>query len=176
MEPVRVFASCPAAVKPAGWVREPAPTAFLDRDGVLNVDRGYVSKVEDFQWIEGARDAIQALIHTGHRVVVVTNQSGVGRGLYSEEDFLKLSDWMLNEVPLTAVTYCPHAPEAECPARKPEPGMLVRVDDVIGVDKESSFLIGDKASDIVAADRFGVTGLLFTGGNLRSFVKDRLGL
>lgn len=172
----RVFAGCPDAPCPSGWSREPGPTAFLDRDGVLNVDHGYVSKIADFQWIPGAQEAIDTLIHTGHKVVVVTNQSGIGRGLYNESEFLELSAWLLEQAPVSAIVYCPHAPEAHCHARKPQTGMLERADLVLGVDKASSFLIGDKATDIVAADRFGVTGLLFTGGNLRDFLRDRLGI
>ena len=108
--------------------------------------------------------------------MVVTNQSGIGRGLYKEEDFLELSEWLLDQAPLTAITYCPHAPEADCPARKPGIMMLERVDEVLGVDREQSFLVGDKASDMAAAFRFGVRGLLFTGGNLRSFLSQNLGI
>lgn len=172
----KIFAGCPDAPLPQGWERIKTPIAFLDRDGVLNVDHGYVSKVENFQWMPGAKEAIEILVQTGHTVVVITNQSGIGRGLYQEEEALLLSRWMLDQVPIAAIVYCPHAPEADCSARKPKPGMLERVDQVIGVDKERSFLIGDKATDVMAADRFGIPGFLFTGGNLREFLRDRLGI
>lgn len=150
--------------------------AFLDRDGVINIDRGYVSKQKDFEWVDGVFDAVQILRSSGFRIVVVTNQSGIGRGLYSEADFLKLTEWMLTQIELDDVLYCPHAPEANCVGRKPRTGMFQTAERLFPLHKIESFLIGDKPSDLEAAFQFGIRGEFFEGGNLAEFVKKLLGL
>ncbi|MBS1712890.1 MAG: HAD-IIIA family hydrolase [Armatimonadetes bacterium] len=147
--------------------RDSRPTLFLDRDGVLNVDHGYVCRREDFEWIDGAKDLLTWAKDEGLRTAVVTNQSGIGRGLYEAVQFLDLCRMMHDESDIDLITYCPHTPEDACPARKPGTGMLEAVDRLLGVDRARSFLIGDKTSDIAAADAFGVRSLLFTGGNVR---------
>jgi D-glycero-D-manno-heptose 1,7-bisphosphate phosphatase len=160
-----VFRGCPGTVLPSLADPSPLPTAFLDRDGVVNVDKGYVCTVEGFEWVPGVFEAIDRLRDSGFRIVVATNQSGIGRGLYSEQQFLELTAWMDSRIAVDAVVYCPHAPEDDCPARKPGTGMLEAVDMCLGVDKERSFLVGDKASDIEAARAFGIEGrMLETGG------------
>lgn len=138
---------------------------------MLNIDKGYVHQWADFEWVEGALKAVRYLKKQAFRVVVVTNQSGVGRGLYLESDFLSLSKEILQLCPIDAVCYCPDSPEDNCPARKPSPGMLEAVDEVFGVSKSSSFLIGDKPSDLAAAEAFGIPGHHFPGGNLFEFVR-----
>jgi len=168
----RIFRGCPGTEAPTGWDREPKPTAFLDRDGVLNVDHGYVSEIENFEWINGAITAMENLKAAGFRVVVATNQSGIGRGLYTEDQFLRLSHWMLSQSVIDAICYCPHAPEADCPARKPGTSMFETVDLHLGVDRNRSFFVGDKDSDMVAADRFGIKGYRFSSGNLDEFLAD----
>jgi D-glycero-D-manno-heptose 1,7-bisphosphate phosphatase len=151
------------------------PALFLDRDGVINVDRGYVHRPEDFQLVDGAVDLCRAAAAAGHRVVVITNQAGIGRGLYSEDRFAEFTRWMMAELrargaPLTAVYWCPHHPtaglgdyRAACPARKPEPGMLLAARDELGVDLAASALVGDKPSDLEAGRRAGVGRLLLLG-------------
>lgn len=157
------------------------PALFLDRDGVINVDRGYVSRVEDFEWIEGAQDAIRAFKTRGWFVFVVTNQSGIARGLYSEAEMQALHAWMESELEAAGATidqiyYCPFHEEGEVERyrkdsfdRKPKPGMLLQAMADYPVKRDASFLIGDKPSDIEAAKAAGIAGFLFSGGNLQSF-------
>ncbi|GIX21906.1 MAG: D,D-heptose 1,7-bisphosphate phosphatase [Gammaproteobacteria bacterium] len=140
-----------------------AKAAFLDRDGVINVDRGYVWRIEDFEFIPGVLPACRALRGLGYKLIVVTNQSGIGRGLYGEDDFLRLTDWMRARfaeagAPLDAVYWCPDHPEhgrgvhrRDSPRRKPGPGMLLEAIAEHALDPAASFMVGDKASDIQAA-------------------------
>jgi len=161
------------------------PALFLDRDGVLNEDRGYVHRWEDFRWIAGAREAVAAFNRAGWIVIVVTNQSGVGRGYYTEDDMHALHGRMVEELAeagghIDAVYHAPHHPEAEVeayrhpdpPDRKPNPGMILRALAEWPIDREASILVGDKPSDLEAALRAGVRGVLFPGGNLADFLRD----
>ncbi len=107
---------------------------FLDRDGVINKEVGYLHKVEDFEFIEGVFDACQYFQSLGYQVIIVTNQSGIERGYYTEEDFHIVTDWMLkqfkhNGIEVLDVFYCPHDPESDCSCRKPKPGMFIQADD-----------------------------------------------
>lgn len=136
--------------------------AFLDRDGVINLDHGYVSRVEDFEWVPGVLDAAKRLHDAGYLLVVVTNQSGIGRGYYSEADFESLTVWMKRKfaeagAPLAGVYFCPHHPtkafggyRTECTCRKPQPGMLVRAASELDIDISRSIMFGDKPSDMQA--------------------------
>lgn len=158
------------------------PAVFLDRDGVINVDRGYVGHIAQFEWVEGARAAIARLKQAGFLVFIVTNQSGVARGYYTEEDVRILHAYIAAElavenVSIDAFHYCPFLPGAEVkcydsdsPLRKPAPGMLLDLMERFDILRDDSFMIGDKDSDMEAARRAGVKGLLFTGGNLDTFV------
>lgn len=157
--------------------------AFFDRDGVLNVDRGYVGRWADFAWIPGARRVLAAYQASGWALVVVTNQSGIGRGLYAEADMEDLharmaADLAQDGVRLNGVYHAPHHPEAaeerwrhpDHPDRKPNPGMLLRAAADLSLDLAGSILIGDKPADVEAARRAGVRGFLFPGGDLAGFV------
>ncbi|MFC3068013.1 D-glycero-alpha-D-manno-heptose-1,7-bisphosphate 7-phosphatase [Phenylobacterium soli] len=163
----------------------PRPALFLDRDGVLNEDRGYVSRWEDFAWIPGAREAVAAFNAAGWIVVVVTNQSGVGRGYYTEDDMHALHGRMGEELAavgghIDAFYFAPHHPESpiehyrhpDPPDRKPNPGMILRALADWPIDRERSVLVGDKPSDMEAAARAGIRGLLFGGGDLKRFLID----
>ncbi|MEM9738968.1 MAG: HAD family hydrolase [Pseudomonadota bacterium] len=159
------------------------PALFLDRDGVLNVDRGYVSRVEDLEWIDGAMDCVARFNQRGWYVFVVTNQTGIARGLYSESDMETvhrhlLSAFIQNGAQIDRIYFCADHPEGCVPQytretinRKPGPGMLLRAMADFPVRRESSFLIGDKPKDIAAAHAAGVGGFLFQGGNLANFAE-----
>lgn len=159
------------------------PALFLDRDGVLNVDRGYVSRIEDFEWIDGAIDCVKNFKARGWFVFVVTNQSGIARGLYTEADMRTLHTFMEKELAAhgTAIDRIYHAPwheEGEVAQyrrasidRKPGPGMLLHAMAEFPVNREQSFLIGDKQTDMDAAKAAGVGAFLFTGGNLATFAE-----
>ena len=159
------------------------PAVFLDRDGVINVDHGYVARREDFQWIDGVAAAVRALNEADYYVFVATNQSGIARGLYAIEDMHKLHDFMAGELAragarIDDIRFCPFHPEGTVEAyrrvsdwRKPAPGMILDLMERWPVERERSVLIGDKDTDIEAARAANVRGLLFTGGNLETFVR-----
>ncbi len=163
--------------------RERKPAVFFDRDGVLNVDHGYVARREDFQWIEGAVAAVRALNEAGYYVFVATNQSGIARGLYAVEDMYTLHEFMTDELAragarIDDIRFCPFHPEGTIDAyrrvsdwRKPGPGMILDLMERWPVERERSALIGDKEADMEAARAAGIRGLLFTGGNLEEFVR-----
>ncbi|MCO5976671.1 D-glycero-beta-D-manno-heptose 1,7-bisphosphate 7-phosphatase [Ideonella oryzae] len=145
-----------------------AKIAFLDRDGVVNVDVAYLSRWEDFRFVPGTVDALRQLQSQGYQLVVVTNQSGIARGYYSEEDYQALTRRMRQAladegVTLAGIYHCPHLPRAEvaryaldCDCRKPAPGMILRAATDLSADLHASILVGDKGSDIQAARAAGV--------------------
>lgn len=150
---------------------------FLDRDGVINVDHGYVCRPEDFDFIEGVFDLVAAAHRQGYLVVVVTNQAGIGRGYYSEAEFHALTDWMRarfveRDGYIDAVYFCPFHPEhgvgeyrRESGCRKPAPGMLLQAGRELDIDFGKSILVGDKPSDMAAGRAAGVGILLHFGGD-----------
>lgn len=161
-------------------------TVFFDRDGVLNIERNYLYKIEEFQWQTDAVDAIKLLQAQDYRIIVVTNQSGVARGYYNETDVCRLHSYMqaqlaLNQAKIDAFYYCPHLPDAsraeyaqDCECRKPRPGMILKAMQEYEVLKTQSFLIGDKDSDLQAAQAAGIRGYLYEQGSLLEFVKNVL--
>jgi len=141
---------------------------FLDRDGVINVDHGYVSNIEDFEFADDVFPVMRSLTEKGYALIVVTNQSGIGRGYYTEEDFQTLTSWMLSRfaeegVEISAVYHCPHSPEADCACRKPAPGMLLRAIREHSIDPEASWMVGDKSSDMEAAEAAGICNRVLLG-------------
>lgn len=162
------------------------PAAFFDRDGVINEDDGYVFEPSKIRWVAGAPQAIRAVNRAGYFVFVVTNQSGVARGLYEERDVQILHQWMSDELAkfgahIDAFEYCPHHPEGiiaqyrrTCSCRKPEPGMIRALLSRYPVNLKDSFLIGDKPSDLEAAHAVGLVGHLFQGTNLETFLNPLL--
>lgn len=160
------------------------PALFLDRDGVLNEDRGYVYRWEDFHWIPGAKETVAAFNRAGWLVIVVTNQSGVGRGYYTEEAMHALHERMQQDLAaagahIDAFYHAPHHPEApleayrhpDPPLRKPNPGMILLALQEWPIDPDASMLIGDKPSDLEAALRAGIRSVLFEGGDLKAFLE-----
>lgn len=146
----------------------PRQAAFLDRDGVINRDRAYVSRWEDFEFVPGAVDAMRRLKKAGYALVVVTNQSGIARGYYSEAQYQALTAAMQQALAnagaaVDAVYHCPHHPKGkvaelaiDCDCRKPAPGMILRAAKELNLSLPDSILVGDKPSDIEAARAAGV--------------------
>lgn len=159
---------------------------FLDRDGTLNVDKGYLSQIADFEWLPGALAGLKRFHDLGYLLIVVTNQSGVARGYYTEEDVKRLHQWMCADaakagVPITACYYCPYLPGAPVAAydqdsdwRKPKPGMVLQALRDYDIDPAQSLMIGDKERDVASGEAAGVKGYLFTGSNLDAFVQQIL--
>jgi D-glycero-D-manno-heptose 1,7-bisphosphate phosphatase len=149
--------------------------AFLDRDGVINVDLGYVVRQEDFHFVPGVLDAARELARRGFALVVITNQSGIARGMYTEDDFHRLTRWMRErfaeaDAPLAGVYFCPHHPtegrgryRVSCTCRKPAAGMLLAAAHELGLGLWRSVLFGDKRSDLEAAYAAGVPQRILLG-------------
>jgi D,D-heptose 1,7-bisphosphate phosphatase len=166
------------------WPRRPA--AFLDRDGTLNVDTGYVHSPDSFRWLPGAPGAVKSLNDAGVYVFVVTNQAGVARGLYAESEVFELHDWMQSELRdlgahIDDFRFCPYHPEGSVesyrrddPWRKPKPGMLYDLMQHWPVDPALSAVIGDKDSDIEAGHVLGIRGIKLKEGNIEAAVDELL--
>jgi len=155
---------------------------FLDRDGVINVEKNYLYKIDDFEFIDGVFDAVGFFRRYGFKVIVVTNQAGIARDLYSEKDFAELTTWMLNRFleegsELDAVLHCPHHPDITgiCDCRKPAAGMIVSAMKQFDIDMQKSILVGDKKSDILAGGNAGMgLNILVESGHFLSDDDKRL--
>ena len=157
-------------------------SVFLDRDGVINVDKGYVHKVEDFEFYPNVFKALKMLRNAGYKLFIVTNQSGIAVGYYTEEDLLKLTDYMLKEfekegIKIEKVYYCPHHENGiverysfKCDCRKPESGMIKQAIKEFGIDPSKSYLIGDKENDILAAHKEGIKAALVKTGQGMKYI------
>lgn len=145
---------------------------FLDRDGTINVEKNYLHKIEDFEFLPGAVDALKQLQLAGYKLIIITNQSGIARGYYSEEDFRKLNTWMLSSlknkgIEITAVYYCPHLPDAKdtiyrknCNCRKPKLGMYKKAIKDYDIDLSKSYAVGDKIRDCAICEQSECKGYL----------------
>jgi len=148
-------------------------TIFLDRDGVINKDTNYLSKIEEFVFINDIFKTCQYFLSINYEIIVVTNQSGIARGYYSEKDFQNITQWMLsqfeiNGVKILDVLHCPHSPNSNCNCRKPKPGMFIKAENKYDIDMEKSWMIGDSERDIEAANSAGIkkTILVRSGHNI----------
>lgn len=146
------------------------PAVFLDRDGTINIDYDHVHQIDKFDFIEGVIEACKALKEMGYLLVIVTNQSGIARGKFTEDQFLILTEWMDwsladRGVELDGIYYCPHMPDFGCDCRKPKPGMLLDAQKKLDIDMSASYMLGDKLSDIQAGKAAGVgTNILVRTG------------
>ncbi|MDD5599727.1 MAG: HAD family hydrolase [Victivallaceae bacterium] len=157
---------------PKTLFRDGARALFLDRDGVINTEITYLYRIEDFEFIDGIFTLCRTAAERNYRIIVVTNQSGIARGYYNENDLAKLTKWMLEEftgrgIRISAVYACPHLVNADlktyrrdCPGRKPNPGMLLRAQKDFKLDLAESIFIGDKICDMEAGLRAGIGSLL----------------
>lgn len=141
---------------------------FIDRDGVINEDYGYVSSAADFKFTEGIFELLACFARAGYLLVVVTNQSGIGRGYYGQTDFERLSDWMVARfaergIEIAGVYFCPHTPDAQCRCRKPNTGMIEDAVAAHQMDLLRSWMIGDKSSDVELARNAGLSKAIFIG-------------
>ena len=156
---------------------------FLDRDGVINIDKGYVFKKEDIQFFDGIFELVKEANKNNYLVIVVTNQAGIGRGFYTEKDFLSLSDWIKeqfnkNNSNIDHIYYSPFHPvhgigkyKLDSELRKPNPGMFLKAKEDYKVDLRNSIMVGDNETDLIAADRAGIKNIIYFG----NFFKNRYG-
>lgn len=148
------------------------PAIFLDRDGVLTVEKGYaISSIDEMEIFPGAGECIEKLRGLGYKTIVVTNQSAVAKGLYTEEDLKEMNRKLLNEVKVDALYYCPHHPKGivprysiRCDCRKPETGMIRKSQKDFEIDMDKSFMVGDRACDIIMGEKAGIRTVMLNSG------------
>lgn len=157
---------------------------FLDRDGTINVEKHYLYRIEDFEFLPGVIDALRKLQKAGYLLIVITNQSGIGRGYYSEEDFQKLNDWMVTTlreqgITIADVYYCPHLPDAqveeyrkECSCRKPKLGMYQQAILDYNIQIGHSYAIGDKIRDCAICETMPCKGYLIGNNEKSDIIED----
>ena len=147
-------------------------TIFLDRDGVINEEINYLYKIDSFEFIDGIFDACLYFQKLGYKIIIISNQSGISRGYYTERDYQILTQWMLSKfedkrIRILDVFYCPHGPESTCKCRKPKPGMFIEAKNKYDTDMKNSWMIGDNEIDIQAANAAGINNtILVRSGHL----------
>ena len=152
---------------------------FIDRDGVINVDKVHVCKKDQFEFTAGIFDLCRRYSEAGYIILIITNQAGIAKGYYNEEDFQSLMEWVVKEfefngVKIKKVYHCPHHPDFTgfCGCRKPEPGMILKAIEEFSLDRSACVLIGDKESDLEAGRRAGIheANMLLMKGNPEDFL------
>ena len=138
---------------------------FLDRDGVINLDKEYIYRIEDFEFIDGVFESCLEFVKLGYLIFIVTNQSGISRGYFSESQFKENSHWTLKEfkkrgIQITEIFYCPHGDKSKCYCRKPKPGLFINAKKKHNIDLKHSWMIGDKETDIKAANNAGINNTI----------------
>ena len=139
----------------------PIKTIFLDRDGVINKDLNYLYKIEEFEFLDGVFEACYYFQRLGYKIIIITNQSGIARGYFNENDYKNLTAWMLEQfkqkdIEILDIFHCPHAPESNCECRKPKPGMFIAAKIKHNINMKESWMIGDSERDITAAYLAGI--------------------
>ena len=157
---------------------------FLDRDGTINVEKNYLYKIEDFEFLPGVIDGLKLLQEAGFLLIIITNQSGIARGYYNEEDFDRLNHWMLEQlknagVIISRVYYCPHLPDApvemyrkDCDCRKPKLGMFDQAIRDYNIDISLSYAIGDKLRDCAVCENTSCKGFLVGNSEKEDIIQD----
>ena len=157
---------------------------FLDRDGTINADKNYLYRAEDFEFLPGAVEALRMLQSHGFLLIIITNQSGIARGYYTENDFLSLTEWMLERlkesgVNIAKVYYCPHLPDAKipeyrkiCDCRKPETGLFEEAAREFDVDMAKSFAVGDKMRDCSVCEKTECRGFIIGGNSVSPKIRN----
>ena len=138
---------------------------FLDRDGVINKEVNYLHEVDNFIFINGIFEACHHFLKLDYKIIIITNQSGISRGYYNENDYQNLTEWMLNQFKNKGISildnfYCPHLPESNCSCRKPKPGMFIAAKNKYNIDMALSWMIGDKETDSEAAQAAGINNTI----------------
>jgi D-glycero-D-manno-heptose 1,7-bisphosphate phosphatase len=150
----------------------PIKTIFLDRDGVINKEVNYLHKIDDFEFIHGVFDTCLYFQNLGYEIIIITNQSGISRGYYSESDYQKLTQWMVDQfenknINILDIFHCPHGPNSTCNCRKPMPGMFLSAKTKHNIDMKQSWMIGDKEVDVIAANASGISNTILVRGGHR---------
>ena len=150
----------------------PTKTIFLDRDGVINKEINYLHKIDDFEFIDGIFNACQHFQSLGYKIIIITNQSGIYRGYYTEHDYQKLTQWMLNQfasenINILDIFHCPHGPDSTCNCRKPKPGMFLNAKTKYNINMKNSWMIGDKEADVIAANAAGIDNTILVRSSHR---------
>lgn len=162
---------CADYIKSSEAKRKKRPAVFLDRDGVLCKEKGYVSNVNQIEIFDYARECVNKIKEKGYYAIVITNQSGVARGLFTEEDLIIMNRYLKDESGVDEIYYCPHYPEGKirrykikCDCRKPGTGLLKRAEADFCIDMKASYMVGDRASDILTGQNAGIKTILLESG------------
>lgn len=147
------------------------PAVFLDRDGVLVREKGYIASVEELEIFPFAKECVRKIHEKGYHAIVITNQSGIARGLFTEDTLFQMNRFLMEETDVDAVYYCPHYPKGkiepfcrECSCRKPQTGMFMQAERDFSLDFTHSYMIGDRAGDVLAGLNAGVKTVLLESG------------